>query len=142
MYFSFSCHFICFQPFTFSSKAKRQNRVKLDGFYSTADSGGCGKACSTSLTTGPPQAPSAPQTACRMSSHLLHLLRDLQSHHREEAITHQEHPPPLPPTNRLIRTGTKSPREHQPFPSAIAQFPPASRPQPSSPFPRRAHQAA
>ena len=48
--------------------AKRQYRVKLDGFYSTADSGGCGKACSTSLTTGPPPAPSAPQTACRMSS--------------------------------------------------------------------------
>ena len=88
--------------------AKRQYRVKLDGFYSAADSG--------RMWQGLQHITDYRTTTSTISSISISLqpLRDLQPHHREEALTHQEHPPPLPPTNRLIRTGTQSPEEHQP----------------------------
>ncbi len=76
--------------------------------------GGCGKACSTSQTTGPAQALlSAHQTACPMTSKpSTPASRPPGSTQR--GGTHTLGPPNSPPSYCLISCGTQSAEEDQP----------------------------
>ena len=153
--------------------AKRQYRVKLDGFYSTADSGRMWQGLqhitdyrtTTSTISSTDSLPdelntfytrfetSSPTTERRPSHTRSTLpLSPHQPSHQDryteslgtstlarqpDQITSLGELSEHAPTSRLMFSHPSST-----FPSAFAQFPPVSRPQPSSLFQRRAHQAA